>query len=72
VAAYPDLIAMPAPAHSPAPGRTAQHPNRTRVDTLLLSRINKQTGAHHTDTTPIEQWAHKRRLIAAKARASLV
>lgn len=70
VAAYPGVVAIAATLLTARP-RVEQPstPTEPAWPTLLLDRINERTGAHHTDTTPIEQWAQNRRLITrAKAR----
>ncbi|MBN7445075.1 hypothetical protein [Mycobacteroides abscessus] len=33
---------------------------------VLIEQISERTGQVHTDTTPIEQWVHIQRFIAAR------
>jgi hypothetical protein len=61
LAAYPDVIAGAAILLTVLPW---VEPPRPDWPTQLLDRINQRIDARHTNTTPIEQWVQKRRLLA--------
>jgi hypothetical protein len=65
--AYPDLLGVAAvlAAHSDP---LQQHLIKDGIawPARLVTEINQLTGHTHTDISPIEQWVHNQRLIAAK------
>lgn len=69
VAAYPELIAIAATLLTVRPRlEQPSTPTESAWTRLTLCRINERTGAHHTDTTPIEQWVHNCRQSAGVKR----
>ncbi|WP_236746060.1 hypothetical protein [Mycobacteroides abscessus] len=65
VKSYPEVVAVAATLLTARPRlEKPSTPTGPAWPTQLLDRINKRTGAQHTDTTPIEQWVQHQRLIA--------
>ncbi|SHW54885.1 Uncharacterised protein [Mycobacteroides abscessus subsp. abscessus] len=72
IAVYPDLIAIGATlaTHRQQVEQQQTSGHRTAWPLALIEQINERTGQAHTDITPIEQWVHNQRFIAARRSPS--
>ncbi|AMU75472.1 TniQ family protein [Mycobacteroides abscessus] len=66
IAVYPDIVAIGATLATHRQQIELQtNGRRTGWPLALIEEINERTGQAHTDITPVEQWVHNQRHIAA-------